>query len=160
MDNKNPTHKVTNVEIIADKEGDTFGVKFAFDDGDEEYAFSDSREEAEWDATDRIGEEMPIGMNPKLRSANRMQKPKDERAGIETSAGPYPDMNDGKPWSEADLDDLKRSVTHGTSLKATADFLCRSGTVSEVAAKARELGLTWAAETKTPDKQRSNKTDE
>jgi hypothetical protein len=89
-----PTHKVTNVEIISDKEGDTFGVKFTFDDGEEHYAFSDNREES--DATDRIGEEMPIRMNPKLQSAERMKKLKGERAGIETSGGPYPDANDRK----------------------------------------------------------------
>jgi hypothetical protein len=68
MDNKTPTHKITAVEVISDNEGDTFGVKFTFDDGEEDFAFSDSREEAEWDATDRIGEEMPVGMNPKLRA--------------------------------------------------------------------------------------------
>jgi hypothetical protein len=106
-----PTHKVTNVEIISDKEDDTFGVKFTFDDGEEDYAFSDNREEAEWDATDRIGEEMPIRMNPKLQSAERMKKLKDERAGTETSGGPYPDANDGKGWSEADIDDLKAALS-------------------------------------------------
>jgi hypothetical protein len=151
MDDKTPTHKVTGVEVISDKEGDTFGVRFTFDDGDEDYAFSDNKEEAEWDARDRIGEEMPIGMNPQLRSAARMQKLKDERAGIEISAGPYPDANDGKSWSEADVEDLRDAVASGTSLKATAEFLCRSGTLSEVVAKAKELGLTWGTETTSPD---------
>jgi hypothetical protein len=136
MDNKTPTHRVTNVEIISDDTGDTFGVKFTFDDGDEEYAFSDTKEEAEWDATDRIGEEMPIGMNPKLRTT-----------------APQADANDGKPWSEMDIEDLKAAISaYCSSLKATAEILCRSGTVSDVAAKAKELGHTWAAETKSPDK--------
>jgi hypothetical protein len=80
-------------------------------------------------------------MNPKLQSAERMKKLKDERAGIETSGGPYPDANDGKEWSEADIDDLKAALSaYGSSLQATAQFICRSGAVDDVAAKAKETG--------------------
>lgn len=54
-----------------------------------------------------------------------------------------PDRNDGKPWSDMDLFDLRNHVERGASLEVTATFLCRSGTKHEVAAKAKELGLTW-----------------
>jgi hypothetical protein len=43
------------------------------------------------------------------------------------SEQPIQDINDGKPWSEMDLFDLRN--------------LCRSGTVEEVKLKAEELGL-------------------
>jgi hypothetical protein len=53
------------------------------------------------------------------------------------------DINDNKEWSETDIADLKNHIAHGASLEETAEFLCRSGTSFEVAAKAKELGLTW-----------------
>ena len=49
------------------------------------------------------------------------------------------DLNTGKPWSEMDLFDLLNSLSRGSSIEDTADFLCRSP--REVAEKARELGL-------------------
>jgi hypothetical protein len=51
------------------------------------------------------------------------------------------DLNDGKPWSEMDLFDLRNSLAHGESIEEVAGFLCRSGTVEEVRRKAEELGL-------------------
>jgi hypothetical protein len=54
-----------------------------------------------------------------------------------------PDLNDGKAWSQMDLDDLKSAVIYGRTLEQTAEFLCRSGTPEDVAAKAKELGLKW-----------------
>ena len=42
------------------------------------------------------------------------------------------DINDGKPWSEMDLFDLRNSLAHGESIEEVAGFLCRSGTVEEV----------------------------
>jgi hypothetical protein len=42
-----------------------------------------------------------------------------------------------------DIDDLKGAVAYGSSLQEVAEFLCRSGTPGDVAAKANELGLTW-----------------
>jgi hypothetical protein len=83
------THTVTKAEVFA-WDATTYGVRFEFDDGTADYAYSGGKEEAERDARDRIGEEMPARMNPQLRSAERMQRLKDERAGITTSAGPYP----------------------------------------------------------------------
>jgi hypothetical protein len=51
------------------------------------------------------------------------------------------DRNDGKPWSEMDLNDLKAVIADGATIEEAAEFLCRSGTVREVRRKARELGL-------------------
>ena len=73
-----PTHKVTKAEVIPWEET-TWGVRFEFDDGQVQYAHSGTRELAEWDADDRLGEEMPIGMNPLLRSAERMEELKTRR---------------------------------------------------------------------------------
>jgi hypothetical protein len=41
------------------------------------------------------------------------------------------DLNDGKPWSEMDLFDLRNSLAYGTSIEEVAGFLCRSGTVED-----------------------------
>jgi hypothetical protein len=57
------------------------------------------------------------------------------------SEKPIRDINDGKPWSEMDLFDLRNSLAHGESMKEVAGLLCRSGTVEEVKRKAEELGL-------------------
>jgi hypothetical protein len=54
---------------------------------------------------------------------------------------PIQDLNDGKPWSEMDLFDLRNSLAYGDSIEEVAGFLCRSGTVAEVKRKAEELGL-------------------
>jgi hypothetical protein len=40
-----------------------------------------------------------------------------------------------------DIDDLKASLTHGSTIEEATGFLCRSGDVEEVERKARELGL-------------------
>src|ERR671934_296266 len=48
--------------------------------------------------------------------------------------------DDGKPWSEMDLFDLRTSLAYGRSIEEVADFLCRSDTVEEVRRKAEELG--------------------
>jgi len=53
-----------------------------------------------------------------------------------------PDLNDGKPWSEMDIEDLKDAISHGKTLKETMTFLCRSDW-KDVAAQAKKLGLTW-----------------
>jgi hypothetical protein len=57
------------------------------------------------------------------------------------SEKPIQDLNDGKPWSEMDLFDLRNSLAHGESIEEAAGFLCRAGTVEEVKRKAEELGL-------------------
>jgi hypothetical protein len=53
---------------------------------------------------------------------------------------PIQDINDGKPWSDMDLFDLRNSLAYGRPIEE-AGFLCRSGTVEEVRRKAEELGL-------------------
>lgn len=51
------------------------------------------------------------------------------------------DLNDGKPWSEMDIRDLRSALEHGDTIEAAARHLCRATNVAEVEAKARELGL-------------------
>ena len=51
------------------------------------------------------------------------------------------DVNDGKPWSAADLDDLALALKDGGTIEGAAHFLCRWGTKDEVQQKAEELGL-------------------
>jgi hypothetical protein len=57
------------------------------------------------------------------------------------NAQPIQDLNDGKPWSEIDLFDLRNSLAYGRPIEEVAGFLCRAGTVEEVKRKAEELGL-------------------
>jgi hypothetical protein len=40
-----------------------------------------------------------------------------------------------------DTDDLRAAIEHGRSIEEAAEFLCRAGTVDEVARKAKGLGL-------------------
>jgi hypothetical protein len=47
------------------------------------------------------------------------------------------DINSGKAWSEADLADLKQCLRLRDSVKAIAEFLCRSP--GEVRAKIAEI---------------------
>jgi len=54
-----------------------------------------------------------------------------------------PDLNDGEAWSAMDIADLKNHIAHGASLEETARFLCRTGTLFDVAEKAKALGLKW-----------------
>jgi hypothetical protein len=51
------------------------------------------------------------------------------------------DINDGKPWSTMDDDDLRNEVAAGESVETAATFLCR--TPDEVAIRAAALGLRW-----------------
>ena len=57
------------------------------------------------------------------------------------SKQPIQDLNDGKPWSEMDLFDLRNSLAYGRPIEEVASFLCRAGTLEEVRRKAEELGL-------------------
>jgi hypothetical protein len=54
------------------------------------------------------------------------------------------DIYDGAEWTAADIEDLKGELEHGRSIEEAAEFLCRSGSVDDVAKKAAELGLTSA----------------
>jgi hypothetical protein len=51
--------------------------------------------------------------------------------------------NDGAPWSEMDIEDLKNAVQRGRSPEWVGHFLRRSGTVGDVKKKAEELGLQF-----------------
>jgi hypothetical protein len=51
------------------------------------------------------------------------------------------DINDGKPWSTMDDDDLRDEVAAGASVKDAATFLCRLP--DEVIVRAAALGLRW-----------------
>jgi hypothetical protein len=51
------------------------------------------------------------------------------------------DIYDGAAWTEMDIDDLKAAIESGSSVEDAAEFLCRSGSIDDVARKARELGL-------------------
>jgi hypothetical protein len=54
-----------------------------------------------------------------------------------------PDIYDNAPWSEMDIEDLKNHIAQGATFEETVEFLCRTGTWEDVAAKAKELGRTW-----------------
>jgi hypothetical protein len=51
-----------------------------------------------------------------------------------------------KLWTQGDIEDLKAALAHGDTIKQAAEFLCRAGSVDDVAAKARELGLSFKSE--------------
>jgi hypothetical protein len=51
------------------------------------------------------------------------------------------DIYDGAAWTEMDIEDLTSAIKHGSTIEDAAEFLCRSGSVDDVARKARELGL-------------------
>jgi hypothetical protein len=57
---------------------------------------------------------------------------------------PEPDANDGKQWSEIDLEDLALALKDGGAIEGAAFFLGRAGTVENVRRKAEELGLATA----------------
>ena len=53
-----------------------------------------------------------------------------------------PNLNEGKPWSEMDLVDVRNSLTHGGSVAEIAEFLCRSEReVHEKVAELKKAGL-------------------
>ena len=54
------------------------------------------------------------------------------------------DLNDFKDWSVMDIADLKNHAEFGASLKETASFLCRAGSLGDVAQKAKEFGLKFS----------------
>jgi hypothetical protein len=64
-------------------------------------------------------------------------------AAVRDGTGPVrrADIYDGAAWTEMDIDDLKAAIEHGDSPEEAAEFLCRSGSIDDVARKARELGL-------------------
>jgi len=53
---------------------------------------------------------------------------------------PEHDTNDGKEWSQMDLEDLRNSLARGGSIEDVAIFLCRGGAQDRVRKKAEEMG--------------------
>ncbi len=51
------------------------------------------------------------------------------------------DIYDGTAWTEMDIEDLRSAIEHGNSIEDAAQFLCRAGSVDDVARKCAELGL-------------------
>ena len=51
------------------------------------------------------------------------------------------DVNDGKEWTQDDLQDLALALKDGGTIEGAADFLGRWGTQQDVRRKAEELGL-------------------
>jgi hypothetical protein len=51
------------------------------------------------------------------------------------------DSYDGADWTEMDIEDLKSALAFGRSIEDAAEFLCRAGSVEDVARRAEELGL-------------------
>jgi hypothetical protein len=51
------------------------------------------------------------------------------------------DINQGKPWSRQDDDDLRLEVSTGETADHAATVLCRSP--EEIMKRAAELGLRW-----------------
>jgi hypothetical protein len=62
------------------------------------------------------------------------------------------DLNDGKPWSDADDEVLRASVAGGSGLLETATLLGRSGTPFEVYKRGIKLGLWRGRRTPTQKK--------
>lgn len=60
------------------------------------------------------------------------------------------DVNDDKPWSQMDLRELRHALAWGESIPEAAHLLGRSGKLSEVKLKAKELGLLSTADNTTP----------
>ena len=44
----------------------------------------------------------------------------------------YADANDGKPWTQQDLEDLRASINSGLTVSQTAAALSREGSIEDV----------------------------
>jgi len=49
--------------------------------------------------------------------------------------------HDGTDWTDMDIEDLKAKIEHGRSIEEAAEFLCRTGSIDDVARRCEELGL-------------------
>jgi hypothetical protein len=52
----------------------------------------------------------------------------------------YADLNDGRPWTQRDLDDLKACIDSGLTVAQTATALSREGSIEDVLRVARGHG--------------------
>jgi hypothetical protein len=60
---------------------------------------------------------------------------------VEFYYDPEHGTNDGKPWSDMDVEDLVHELRNGGTVETAARFLCRWGMKADVRKKAEELGL-------------------
>jgi hypothetical protein len=60
---------------------------------------------------------------------------------VEWYYDPDHDANDGREWTEMDIEDLRHELKHGGTVESAARLLCRWGTKEDVRRKAEELGL-------------------
>jgi hypothetical protein len=60
---------------------------------------------------------------------------------VEFSYDPDHDTNDGKPWSDMDIEGLVHELRHGGTIETAARILCRWGSQDAVRRKAIELDL-------------------
>jgi hypothetical protein len=52
----------------------------------------------------------------------------------------YANKNDGRPWTERDLEDLRASIEAGQTVAQTATALSREGTIEDILRTAKEHG--------------------
>jgi len=81
-----PTHKITKAEVV--EQDGVWGVYFEFDDGEAGIIDATSRQEAEFRARGRVGDEIPIGVHPFLIPAEKLPSlyaREDERRSKESS---------------------------------------------------------------------------
>ena len=60
-----------------------------------------------------------------------------------------PDLNDGEPWSDNDIEDLRAALLSGRSVEEVAQSLCRAD-LEDVRRKAKEIGLWWHCDVTPP----------
>jgi hypothetical protein len=51
------------------------------------------------------------------------------------------DIYDGAECTAFDIEDLKASIEHGSSIEEASSLICRFGSIDDVQRKANELGL-------------------
>jgi hypothetical protein len=64
---------------------------------------------------------------------------------VEWHYQPDQDANDGREWTEMDIDDLRHALAHSGTVESAARLLCRWGTKEDVRRKAKELDLIQKA---------------
>jgi hypothetical protein len=63
----------------------------------------------------------------------------------------YANKNDGEPWSEDDLQDLKVSIEAGLTVAETATALCREGSIEDVIKTSKAHGWEFRRLSPFPD---------
>jgi hypothetical protein len=67
------------------------------------------------------------------------------------SSAMYANKNDGKPWTESDLQDLKVSIEAGLTVAETATALSREGSIEDVLKTAKAHGWEFRRLSQFPD---------